>query len=353
MTEHGDAARLEPLQLGQLFDRSLKLYRHNLRTIFGISGLAFAVGYVAVKPQLAWLKPTLRQVADLALHGAATSVPPELWLEAVGGLLMLFITVTLATTVGEGAVIEAARSLYLDGRVDVRASLRSYLPKIPRLLLTRLMMLAVYLLLGIATMAAVAGALYLAFRYGGGYLIDHGFRINEVVALSAGVTMLVAVLPGAGLIFYLVLCWTLVPSVVVVEGRGYFGALLRSFRLIRRRDPTTRPRKHVTRAAILLMAYTAIYSSLDGVVGVFYWLVGFYFGRGAGGAGGALLYGPAYVPPAAGVPLELLMTFFDAALQPLVWLAMLVLYYDIRVRHEGYDLELLAERLDADRSAAA
>ncbi len=344
-------ARLEPLGLGQLFDRSLKLYRNHLRSVFGLSALAFAVSYILTKPQMVSLWPAIRDGLERTrLAGIDLANSPTYWSELLGGVVLLTTTVTVMTTVGEGLVVQAASPLYLGEPFSLRTCLRKFAGKVPHLVLTRLLALVVYGLIVVAGLAVMAVSLYVAT----GYLARLGMEPIQAAVLATGGVLLVLGLPLTGLVLWLVLCWALVPEVVVLEDRAYFGALLRSARMMRLRDLRTRPARHLTRAAILLLAYTAIYSSLDGLVATLYWVAGAISAYQSDlSVATAVFHGPFHLSPVLAVPFELTITFFDAALQPLVWLAMLVLYYDIRVRHEGFDLERIADRLAAESETGA
>jgi hypothetical protein len=338
-----EPVRLEPFELGQLFDRSLKLYRRNLRLLFALSGLALAVTYIVIKPQVVQLWQLLRQGAGLRLGAADIGLAAGLWWPLLRNGLALVISAVVMSSLAEGLIVEAAGPLYLGERPTVGQCLRRFLPKAPRLILTRLLALTVFGLIAILGFLAMRQvAIYLLQ-----YLLTVGSKSPQAEFIAAAIVSLVAGLPMISLILWLNLCWVLLPEAVVLEGRGYLDALRRSAHMIRLRDPQTRPKRHLMRAVILLTAYTAIYASIDGVIGAVYFLAGIFFGYRGVHDLTSLLYSPAYVPPAVAVPLEMLMTFCDAALLPLVWLAMLVLYYDIRVRHEGYDLERIAESMAA------
>ena len=340
-----ETARLEPLGLGQLFDRSLKLYRRHLRLIVALSGLAFAATFIVTTPQMNVANVVfgdLMQGAEMNQFQGATS------LEAVGKLILLILSVTIMGTLAEGLVVQAAGELYLGRPVGLRDSLQKFLPKIPKLVLTRLLALVVYGIVTAVGLVAMVAALYLL----SGYLIDAGATDPQAYIISGLVVSLLVMLPLLGLILWLFLCWVLLPEVVVLEGTGYVAALLRSARMVRLRDPRTRPSRHMTRAAILFLALTAIYGSVHSVLVTLLYGVGFLYGSGSGGWR-SVVQGPTYLPSYVFAPFMLLINGCDAILQPLVWLAMLALYFDIRVRHEGYDLERIADRLASARATSA
>ncbi|NLX59212.1 MAG: hypothetical protein GXY74_09005 [Phycisphaerae bacterium] len=337
-----DGPRLEPLGLGQLLDRSIKLYRGNLRLILALSGLAFAATFLVTTPQMNVANHVFADVLRLVEGESHLAFA---WRDAVGRLLVLILSVTVMSTLAEGLIAQAAGSLYLGRAVTFRECLVQFVPKIPRLILTRLMTLALYgVILGVGLVAMV-----LVLIHTGTYLLERGIPSGQASLLSGLVVFVLIQLPMAALILWLFLCWILLPTVVVIEDKGYLAALWRSASLIRRRDPTTRPSRHMTRAAVLFLALTAIYGSVHSVLLTLYYTVGFFRG-GSGGAWHDVVLGPTHLPSAVTVPFVLLMNACDAALQPLVWLAMIALYFDIRVRHEGYDLERVADRL-ADGAA--
>ncbi|NIA21949.1 MAG: hypothetical protein GWP05_08315, partial [Anaerolineaceae bacterium] len=307
-----------------------------------LSGLAFAVTFIVVTPQMKILNTAF---GDLMQGAGRDQFPGQVSPESIGKLILLFISATVMGTLAEGLVVQAAGDLYLGRRAGFRDSLQKFLPKIPKLVLTRLLALVVYGIIAAAGLAASAAALYLL----GTYLVDTGATIPQAEVISVLAVLMLVLLPVLGLILWLFLCWVLLPEVVVLEGRGYISALLRSARIIRLRDPRTRPSRHMTRAAILFLALTAIYGSVHSVLVTLLYGVGFLYSSGSGGWQSVVL-GPTYLPSYLSVPFVLLINGCDAVLQPLVWLAMLALYFDIRVRHEGYDLERIADRL-ADAGA--
>ncbi len=136
-----ETARLEPLGLGQLFDRSLKLYRRHLRLIVALSGLAFAATFIVTMPQM----NVANVVFDDLMQGAETKQFEGVTsLEAIGKLILLILSATIMGTLAEGLVVQAAGELYLGRPVGFRDSLQKFLPKIPKLVLTRLLALVVY-----------------------------------------------------------------------------------------------------------------------------------------------------------------------------------------------------------------
>jgi hypothetical protein len=132
------------------------------------------------------------------------------------------------------------------------------------------------------------------------------------------------VIPG----IWLYGAWSVATPVLLIEGRRGWHALRRSFRLVRGRWWPT--------AAVLVVA--ALFVSLIGgaIQGV---LVGVF----VAGSDRSVVLRVIIVSLAAAIS-AILTRPFGATIRT-------VLYYDLRVRHEGYDVELLAEQLGIEPAA--
>jgi Membrane domain of glycerophosphoryl diester phosphodiesterase len=121
---------------------------------------------------------------------------------------------------------------------------------------------------------------------------------------------------------WLVIAWSVALPVMLVEGRGGPGALGRSFKLVEGRWWATAGRFVVAYILVLV---------ISGVVGA-----------GLGALSGLLVSdtstGALILERAASFLVSLVTTPFIAAVTTLV-------YFDLRVRKEGFDLALLAERM--------
>jgi hypothetical protein len=147
-------------------------------------------------------------------------------------------------------------------------------------------------------------------------------EILTIVLLAAAFVALV--IPG----IWLYAAWSVAVPALLIEGRRGFGALGRSSRLVRRRWWPV--------AGVLLVA-TVMTSVLSGAIEAA--LVGIALTAGSG----SVVLTVTVVSLAAGVS-AVLTRPFQAAVTT-------VLYYDLRVRHEGYDVALLAEQLGIEPAA--
>jgi hypothetical protein len=141
--------------------------------------------------------------------------------------------------------------------------------------------------------------------------------------------LILLIIPGIWLYF----AWAVSAPALLIEHRGPAGALRRSRALVKGR-----------------------WGATAGVV-----LVALIMGTLVSGALQALLVGAAFIPGQPPVLLGVVVVTVAGALSAIVVTPFsasvsTILYYDLRARHEGYDLELLAEQLglsaDSLQSAA-
>ncbi len=129
------------------------------------------------------------------------------------------------------------------------------------------------------------------------------------------------VIPG----IWLYAAWSVATPVLLVEGTGAWPALARSFRLVQRRWWAT--------AGVLIVSELMVALLGGAIEGL---LVGVFL------TGGSVVVVVVLISLASAVS-AILTRPFTASIRT-------VLYYDLRVRKEGYDVELLAEQLGIPRS---
>jgi hypothetical protein len=156
-----------------------------------------------------------------------------------------------------------------------------------------------------------------SLRYAGGRL---GATLWLTIVLVVGLVLgfLALFLPG----IWLYIAWTVAYPVMLVEGTGGFAALKRSFKLVETRWWATAGRMAVT--YILVGVVTTVATLL--FIAPTGWFVD------------DTSFGALILEHAANLVVSLVTTPFVAAVTTLV-------YFDLRVRKEGFDLALLAERM--------
>jgi hypothetical protein len=234
-----------------------------------------------------------------------------------GALAIVLFPLMLAsscwTLIGFGAFVKATAAAYLDGRaleplVARRSALRRGWPLIAGNLLASLIVVALVSLVVIGifiALMAIGGLLAAVVR------LSVGSGAVAAVGAVAGVLVLVA---GCGVAL---LVWSQlinVTAVIVLEGLGPVAALRRS------RDLVRGSARHTAAVLLLLVVlWVVVYGTL--ILLAMLLLQRFELANSVASALTVVLY-----------------PFFGCMLT--------LLYYDLRIRHEGYDLELMARALE-------
>ena len=299
---------LRPLTLGELLDRSFSLYRHHFWLFVGIMalpsllGLSFGLLVALFSPQP--VSPeSVEQVNPAEILGAV------LWFGAVaiGMLAVYFVTYAVAL----GATTVAVSQLYTGRSTSIR---EAYVP-----LKGRVGRLAWLLLLVSVRLIGIVLFIVILIGFAGG-LAAVGFPV------IAGIAIFVAAIASAFLWVWLLLRYAVCVPAVVLEDATATAALRRSVQLTR--GSLLRVFALMAFAMIITYAVLAVFQGPFLVVGAmagpesstFFWMN--LLGTITGSVGGA----------------------FTA---PLMIVAFAVLYYDLRVRHEGLDLQLMLAGLEA------
>jgi hypothetical protein len=287
--------RLRPLSVGDLFDAAFRLYRAHFWMLIAVTVLVYVPSVV------------LRRFIPFGFSRGTPLLANALWSLVFGSLL-------------NGVLVQASARAYLGQPVSLFSAYGSGVRR--------------WLTLSLAALIPqIVHSLNWPFTYlltGAGY--GTFFLIGEPLPRSQAI---LNELPGLFVVLAFVLLWilliallyafvALVPQAVMLEGYGPLGALARSWRLVR---------GEVRRALVVVIA-TGILSFLVGDVPRTLLVL-------------SLLrrYGASFILINALGSLGALLA--QVLLQPLLVMVFTLLYYDLRVRKEGYDLELLAQQAAA------
>ena len=307
---------LRPLTVGEIFDRAITLYRRNLWLFVGITALPAV---------LALAMTILMQVAQrmMITDLAAASTDPELAvstglaiLAMGGGILVIAIVYWVVYMIALGAATYAVSELYVGRDASVRQSYAGMRGRIGSLIV---LMLVVGLRVGLV---GLAGGIVLAISTGGAAVIH---PVLSVLVFFFGI---IALFLGVG--FMMLRYGMTVPS-LVVEGLSPGDAIRRSIALTKGR---------LWRVFLLVLcAMVVTYAAMLIFQGPF--------------SIGAIFAGPETVLGfwlnIAGAVTGTIGTTFTA---PFLIIGLALLYYDARIREEGFDLELTLAALDARTVAA-
>jgi hypothetical protein len=294
-------AMLRPLGIGDVIDRVFGIYRARAIGLF-VLGLILFVALV-----LAWIvltfvfafssRSTFLRLSQQSTNDPVAILANPAFLELVGGLFVFFIVGWLITlligAVFTGAVIDAAAAAHLGHdrplaesfAVGFRSSLRIFFAGV------------------VATIAvALIGVVFNVASS----LVDNGIVLFVLFCLYSFVQI------------YVQASWFVSPVVATIERQGPIASLRRSWQL------STGFRWRIVGLVVLIIVlFMVLLFLMLFVIGII---------AAANQTAGAIAI---FIALFAAVPLWM----------PLFFGTMTVLYYDLRVRKEGFDLQLATEAM--------
>jgi Membrane domain of glycerophosphoryl diester phosphodiesterase len=300
---------LRPLTLGELLDRSFSLYRHHFWLFVGIMALpsvialAFGLLVALFNPQPGSPESVTADADPAEILGAV------LWFG--GAMIGMLIVYFVAYAVALGATTVAVSQLYMGQPSSIRDAYAPLGGRVGRLAL--LLVLVMLRLVGIFVLMVFT----IGFAAG---LAAAGFPLLAALAGFVGVL-------GSGLLWvWMILRYAVSVPAAVLEDETAADAIRRSIQLTR--GSLLRVFALLAFTMVITYAVLAVFQGPFMVAGAmagpdsstFFWMN--LLGTITGAVGGA----------------------FTA---PLMIVAFAVLYYDLRVRNEGLDLQLMLAGLDA------
>ena len=292
--------------IADILDETVELYRSNFALLIGIAAVVYVPFFLVqgLAPQ-----PEITPTGKIANSAAFVALFP-----------FIFLFVLVVEPIVTGALTFAISDRYLGRETSILACFRRILRPAILIRFIGAVMLKYLIIIGAAIVGVIAVAAIIA-----------------VLAASAGpgvgskvATILVGIGVGAivlFLIFYLILRLTLVEPCFIIETTGATGAIGRAWRLIR---------GNVGKAFALLLIAGLVASLIPLIVTAPTQL--------------AISFRPQAGPPPshAIIVIDLILgAVVTTLLVPVTSIVTILLYYDIRIRKEGFDLELLANELDA------
>ncbi len=292
-----DAAVLRPLGVGDIIDRVIRLLRARPMLYVLVAGLPALV--VAILDRLVGISRTFDLGDFIPTVGPnGQPVPPAIANQPVGvGPTLVQVFTVLVAVFQAAALVEAASHRYLGGDVTVSEAYARGLRATPRII-------------GAAIVAAVLLSL----------LVGVPLVVLGVIAGVANVPLVF--LLYVPVIFvaapFVLVSWFVAVPAAQLESAGPVGALRRSWRLV------SGSRWRVIGLVLLL-------SVLQTVIGVLLT---------------TLFFVSFVTDPSARTVLQEVVNLASAiVVTPLTWATVVVLYYDLRVRKEAFDLQVAAESL--------
>jgi hypothetical protein len=308
---------LAPLGAGDLIDRAVRMYRRHFLTLIRIA---------APPVLISALGSTITTIAWREL----TATPSELNMALYVLMLMSGILITIcgslfSVIVMGGSTRTLVAHLLWNEPVSARATYRAVKSRFWGLLGASVMValwLAFAALLAFMAFSTVIGIIMLAAFASASMLSPW------VAGILWGLGTVTAIVVGAILFFFLAGRMAYVPQAMLVEGKTVFAAIGRSFSLAS---------GNVRRLmAMTLFTFFGTYSALMLLMIPLGWF-GYLNGVDLSPFGNTW-------PTWYAIGYEVILQCSHIMLAPIWMLGFSLLYVDERVRHEGYDIELMAAR---------
>lgn len=298
------AAEFRPRTISELLDATFHLWRAHLVPLG-------ALCLVRILPAIPLLVISNRWLGASVEQGTQ----PQLFGPGFGSYLLFFAIGVLLWIIIDGALVLAAADAYLGepvaaGRALSRSARRAA-PLIGATLLAWAVAIVVMLVAGVVVGIVVGGISVFTGR-------------NLTVAGTLVIILAVAGFGGvAAAMLYTLARYFAVPEAVLLEGRDAIGALSRSLRL-----------SHGAARVVLAVLVVT-------------WIVTFIVALPLSLLANALVHAVH-----ARIAAQLVGQVIVAFVYPVVPVGSVVLYFDMRIRKEGYDLELMARALPGSGAAA-
>jgi hypothetical protein len=319
------ASDLHPMSIGDVFDTAFDLYKHNFALFAGVTAIvhvpaqvAFAAGYLAID-------------FDRFDRATRTSADVGAMFVALGFLFLLFVGYHFLYVAHSGALSIAVSERLLGRPITIGESYRRLRPTLAKLLFTWVL---IDLILLVCTFAIfIAFAVIGSFVIGAAALAAGQSGEPGAVILTVAV-ILMFVLPFLAFIAMAICFAVFSTQVVVLEGNGYSGALSRNWSLLRGRF--WQPFWFTVLLTVLVFGlHIALQESVEFLLGLslYSWMPLSHLSHQ--------------------VIEEVLATVISLLLQPFMMIALTVLYFDQRMRREGFDIELALYEREAALARAA
>lgn len=314
---------ITPLGPGDLIDRAVRFYRKNFWTFIlmaappVIVGTAMSVGWAFISRAFFYTQNTSDPLDNLAFF----------MLGWTGSLLIFFTQAVAILAVMGGASRNFVRHILYGEAITVRETYANLWARFGALISASIV---ITILIGL-----IGGAILYFGMFVAAILI---FLVAAVLSGIPQLAAIVGVILSIGVTFFTFWLFFLVasrfayvPQSITVEGLGVFSAIARSASLAS---------GNVRRfAALFVFTILAVYSALAILyvpVGWYAWYEGVEFF--------SFFLDQDLIPAWYEIASQLVSQTSVILLSPVWMVGLCLLYIDERVRHEGYDIELMAAR---------
>jgi membrane-anchored glycerophosphoryl diester phosphodiesterase (GDPDase) len=308
-----------PATLGEILDRTAQLYRRNFWLFAGVAALPIAtiLAFTAIAGALFAAAAAAFKSANLA---DTMANPAAIALFVLLALIAAPVYIAAAVFSYAG-LVQAAASTHRGEKITIRGTLKSVRPRFWRYL----WFIILQFIVTFFGPGALAGGAVIALFYG-----EHITGGNLATAPMFGFLIFFVVFAAIAAVIWLVLSYSLGLPVCVLEEKPAWESLQRAWKL----SQGTRGRIFVLVLLVIALAIAA--SMLAAIPTLIIVAVITAIGNGAAYSTTAL------------VVAEIVRVVADFALQvllaPISSIAIVLFYYDQRVRKEGFDIEWMMQQ---------
>jgi len=321
-----ETTELRPLSLGELLDRSFTLYREHFWVFVGIMAIPAALG-VPVNYFIS--QNYVKTFTDPTRLASPPAVMAMFWgfLGVMAGITVLAM---ILYSIVAAAVTFAVSEAYLGRNTTVALAYRSAWGRVWRLLAVALNILirVLGIAIGVSVVLGGAGAILIV----GITAVIPGATSAQPVAMTVIAVLVLAVYAAViGVMVYLALRYAVAIPALVLEDLGVLASIRRSVQL-------TKGRRGQVFVALLLASVISLVGSV-----VFY--VPFYI---------ATLISISRVhtiPPWLSLTGTISSAIGHSLTGPIFLIALVLCYYDTRIRKEAFDLQFMMASLDRQAPA--
>lgn len=309
---------ITPLGAGDLIDRSVRVYRKNFATFFLIaappvlSATLFSVFWTLF---VRWLFP-------MGIGADGFSYIAYILLSWVGGMMVTILEFIAMMTIMGGASRNFVRNLLFGEPISFKETYRNVKGRLAALILASFLIIVI---IGLVT--TIVFYIWMMVIVFGISILSFIFASFPTILAIVSILLTVVSSIGAVAVFFIVTSRLVyIPQAMLVENKGVFASFGRSVSLAR---------GNVKRvSALVIFTGLATYSAIAILYVPLLWI--------SLAQGVNLFGGDGMVPAWYEITSQLIGQISIILLAP-VWMAGLcLLYVDERVRHEGYDIELMA-----------
>lgn len=307
---------IRPMDLGDILDSTIRVYRRRPWVFLSILAVIVGIPMMITQTSTAYVQSLFQELwksGDPAVWAEISNlVTSREYLTATGFMLFGGIILFFLAPIAQAAMVYAVSETILGRMVGLKQSINAIMPRawkiIQAYILYFLISLGVFAIPGAAMVALIPGE-------------------PEVYDLSVGASFGIF-----GLLFLIAVCMTFltikfifIPHAIVLDNTGVIAGLRRSF---------TISNGYWWRTFGIYMIISVIIGIINSLLGQTVKLMGW---------GLSMLPGvdSMIIVAANGV----VMTIISIILNPITFIATTLLYYDLRIRKEGFDLILLAESM--------